>query len=213
MRLTADVQGTAPFPMKVCATGMFACSANVVNASAAPPRMAPFPARMIGCRARLMRAAARFTLSGSGAGRLARSRGSGPRPRGASSCPMFSGSSTWVGPGRSAVAILNAFRMISGTVPAFSTRAFHFAIGSKSCTTSMNWCDSRWTFDRSAWAVIATSGARSRNASATPVTRFVAPGPRVARHRPGSPVSRPWMFAMNAAASSCRVNMNRTELS
>src|SRR5438309_708345 len=106
MTLTADVQGTAPFPMNVWATGIFASSANAVSASAAPPRIAPFPARMIGCRARLRRAAARFTLSGSGAGRLARSRASGLRPRGASSCPTFSGSSTWVGPGRSAVAIL-----------------------------------------------------------------------------------------------------------
>src|SRR5438445_133817 len=36
MTLTADVQGTTPFPMNVWATGIFASSANAVSASAAP---------------------------------------------------------------------------------------------------------------------------------------------------------------------------------
>ena len=40
----------------------------------------------------------------------------------------------------------------------------------------MYWCDSLCMRSRSAWPVSATSGARSRKASATAVTRLVAPG-------------------------------------
>ncbi len=41
-----------------------------------------------------------------------------------------------------------------------------------------------------------TSGERSRKASATAVTRFVAPGPSVPRHTPARCVRRPYMSAM-----------------
>ena len=50
-------------------------------------------------------------------------------------------------------------------------------------------------------------------ASATPVTRFVAPGPSVARHTPALPVSRPYTSAMKAAPCSWRVVMKRMGLS
>jgi hypothetical protein len=40
------------------------------------------------------------------------------------------------------------------------------------------------------WPVMATIGTESRNASAMPVTRLVAPGPLVARHTPTLPVWR-----------------------
>jgi hypothetical protein len=43
-----------------------------------------------------------------------------------------------VAPGFSASASLNAFRTISGTVSALSTRAFHFVIGAKSRRMSTN---------------------------------------------------------------------------
>ena len=45
-------------------------------------------------------------------------------------------------------------------------------------------------------------------ASATPVTRLVAPGPRVAKQTPASPVNRPYTSAIKAAPCSCRVRMN-----
>src|SRR5659263_679651 len=45
-------------------------------------------------------------------------------------------------------------------------------------------------------------------ASATPVIRFVAPGPRVERHTPGLCESLPYTSAMKAAPCSCRVTMN-----
>ncbi len=82
--------------------------------------------------------------------------------------------------------------MIAGSL----TRAFHFVIGRMIATTSMYWWDSLCIRSRSPWPVSATSGARSRYASATAVTRFVAPGPSVPRQTPARPVRRPYMSAM-----------------
>ena len=45
-------------------------------------------------------------------------------------------------------------------------------------------------------------------AFATPVTRFVAPGPSVARQTPTLPVSLPYTSAIKAAPCSCLVRMN-----
>ena len=102
-----------------------------------------------------------------------------------------SGSSRWVEPGFSDSATLNALRTTSGTISGLETRAFHFTTGRMIPSRSMYWCDSLCIRSRSDWPVSATSGARSRNASATAVTRLVAPGPSVPRHTPARPVSRP----------------------
>ena len=51
---------------------------------------------------------------------------------------------------------------------------------------------------------MATTGALSIFASASPVRRFVTPGPRVARQTPALPVRRPYASAAKAAACSCR---------
>src|SRR6266571_449226 len=211
-RLINEVHGIAPFPITVVTTGIWSCSASCVNSDDAPFRMTPFPARMIGRTASSIRRAARSTLARAGVGALTGSRGSGLWFGPASSSATFSGSSTCVAPGFSASESLNAFRRISGTTSGLSTRAFHFVIRLNSWRMSTYWCDSRWIFERFAWAVIATSGARSRKASATPVTRLVAPGPSVARHTPAWPERRPETSAMNAAAPSWRVRTNRTEL-
>ena len=88
-----------------------------------------------------------------------------------------SGSSMCVGPGFCACATLNALRTASGMIRGLVSRAFHFVTGLNIETTSMYWCDSLCMRSRSPWPVIATSGERSRNASATAVIRFVAPGP------------------------------------
>src|ERR1700679_71026 len=45
-------------------------------------------------------------------------------------------------------------------------------------------------------------------AKAAPVVKLSAPGPRVVRHTPAFPVSRPCVAAMKAAACSWRVNTN-----
>ena len=107
-----------------------------------------------------------------------------------------SGSSMCVGPGFCACATLNALRTTSGMIRGLVSRAFHFVTGLNIETTSMYWWDSLCMRSRSPWPVSATSGERSRNASATPVIRFVAPGPSVPRQTPARWVSRPYMSAM-----------------
>lgn len=51
---------------------------------------------------------------------------------------------------------------------------------------------------------IATTGLRSSLASYSPFSRWIAPGPWVARQTPTSPVYLAWPLAMKAAISSCR---------
>jgi hypothetical protein len=55
--------------------------------------------------------------------------------------------------------------------------------------------------------VIAISGERSRKALPTPVARFVAPGPSVAMHKPGTPLMRALTSAAKPADPSCAVRM------
>src|SRR6266849_8207873 len=56
---------------------------------------------------------------------------------------------------------------------------------------------------------MAMSGARSRNACATPLTILVAPGPRVDMQMPGLPVISPHVEASMAPATSCFISRNR----
>ena len=139
-----------------------------------------------------------------GSGKYARVRGSGrtESPLSGGSDARFSGSSMCVGPGFSSRAILNAFRTTSGIASTRSTRWFHFVIGRSMPTTSTSWCDSLWSDAVLTCPVSATIGARSRNASAMPVTRFVAPGPSVAIATAQRPVRRPYTSAMKAAPCS-----------
>ncbi len=116
----------------------------------------------------------------------------------------------WQAPGFSSWATLNAFRTTSGMTSPVSIWVFHFVKGRNASTMSTYWWDSLWRRPRASWPVIATTGARSRLASARPVVRFVAPGPRVARHTPARPVSRPQTSAMKAAACSWRTATKRT---
>ena len=57
------------------------------------------------------------------------------------------------------------------------------------------------------WPVKAIIGTESAKAVATPVTRFVAPGPLVARHTPGFPEALAYPSAMWAAHCSCLTRM------
>ena len=54
------------------------------------------------------------------------------------------------------------------------------------------------------WPVMATSGIESILASASPVTRFSAPGPEVAITTPGRPVARAYPSAAKMPPCSCR---------
>ena len=58
--------------------------------------------------------------------------------------------------------------------------------------------------------VMASTGAWSSFASYSPLSRWIAPGPDVARHTPSFPVALAYAVAMNAAASSWCTRKNRT---
>ena len=59
------------------------------------------------------------------------------------------------------------------------------------------------------WPVTATSGTESMCASASGVTRFVAPGPLVAMHTPTLPVAAAYPWAAWPAPCSWRTRMCR----
>ena len=119
-----------------------------------------------GARRRGSRSAASSSSPPLGSGRRTRScAGSGSAST--VSAITSSGSSMCVGPGFCACATLNALRTTSGITREEFRRAFHFVIGWNIETTSMCWWDSLCIRSRSACPVSATSGERSRNASAT----------------------------------------------
>jgi hypothetical protein len=181
--------------MNVSATPIPVARANSRSAAAAPTRATPLPASTIGCSAARIRLAASSSSSPLGSGLRTRScAGSGCASTG--SAITSSGSSMCVGPGFCACATLNALRTTSGITRDEFRRTFHFVTGLNIETMSMCWWDSLCMRSRSAWPVRATSGERSRNASATPVIRFVAPGPSVPRQTPAPRLRRPNMSAM-----------------
>src|SRR5579875_23502 len=195
--------------MNVSATGMPVVCTKARRARLAWVRIAPLPARMTGCSAAMMISVARCSSRMPGSGCTGGRGGSGVASSGRDM--TSSGSSRCVEPGFSDSATLNALRTTSGTISGLETRAFHFTTGRRMPIRSMYWCDSLCIRSRSDWPVSATRGARSRNASATAVTRLVAPGPSVPRHTPARPVSRPYASAMYAPPCSCRTGTNRTE--
>ncbi len=175
--------------MNVSATGIPVVCTNARSARLAWVRIAPLPARMTGRSAAMITSVARWSSFMPGSGCTGAWRGSGEASSGR--IITSSGNSRWVEPGFSDSATLNALRTTSGTISGLETRAFHFTTGRMIASRSMYWCDSLCIRSRSDWPVSATSGARSRKASATAVTRLVAPGPSVPRHTPARPVSRP----------------------
>ena len=114
----------------------------------------------------------------------------------------------WLAPGFSDSAYLKAMRTISFTESGRTISFDRFVIGSNIETRSRYWWLVRCMRSVPTWAVIAISGAPSELASATPVTRFVAPGPKVEMQMPALPVSLPTMSAMKAAPCSWRTVMN-----
>ena len=181
--------GTEPLPMKVLTTPMPVLCAKRRNCRAARLRTAPLPARMSGRFASAMRSMACLTTLWSAPGRRVLTAAIGGSPL--SSLATSSGNSMRVAPGFSASAVLNALRTTSGTVPAFQIVCVHLVIGPNIATESMFWWLSLCRRRVLPWPMMHTSGERSMLASATPVTRLVAPGPRVPRHTPALPVSRP----------------------
>ncbi len=181
--------GTTPFAMNVLATGMRSISAKLTRESAAPWRITPLPARMIGYLALPMICAAWSILKSGVADVYAVCTSIGSPSTSISA--MFSGKSMNVAPGFSVCATLKALRTISGTICGSRICVEYFVIGWKSCTRSRIWWLSLCRRVVAPWPAIATTGARSMLASATPVMRLVAPGPSVDMHTPARPVRRP----------------------
>ncbi len=152
-------------------------------------RTTPLPARITGRSACWSSSAARCSSPATGSTIGGGRRGTGRPVIGVSI--TSSGSSRWVAPGFSRSATANALRTASGMIAGSWTRAFHFVTGFIIRTTSMYWWLSLCISERLVCPVSATTGARSRNASASPVTRLVAPGPSVPRQTPAWPVRRP----------------------
>ena len=88
-------------------------------------------------------------------------------------------------------------------------RSAHFVIGLNTASWSISWNASMPNDTRGLEPPMATSGAALVNASATPVSRLVAPGPEAPMHTPGLRITRPHACADSAAACSCRVSMAR----
>ena len=175
--------------MNVFATGMRSISANETSASAAPCRMTPLPARMTGNFASAMIFAACWTFASGASDVYADCTGIGSDSTLASA--MFSGKSMNAPPGFSVCATLNALRTISAVISGSRICVAYFAIGWNIVTRSRIWWLSLCRRVVAPWPAIATIGARSMFASAKPVMRLVAPGPRVAMQTPARPVSRP----------------------
>ena len=94
------------------------------------------------------------------------------------------------GPGRSAIAVRSALRMMVATVCG-CTGVAHLLTGANSVPWSMTWCVKVGSRRPSIWPEMAIIGTRSSQALATALTRLVEPGPSVDTHTPGRPVSWP----------------------
>lgn len=76
-------------------------------------------------------------------------------------------------------------------------------------TMGVSWNPSVPIMRRGTWPVMATSGTESIMASASPVTRLVAPGPEVAMHTPVRPEALAYPSAAKISPCSWRHRMLR----
>src|SRR5688572_758832 len=90
--------------------------------------------------------------------------------------------STRTGPGRPVVAMWNASLITRGMSYGSLTSQLCLDTGMVIPVTSASWNASLPMNDRFTWPVTATIGTESIHADASPVTRFVALGPDVAKH-------------------------------
>ena len=105
------------------------------------------------------------------------------------SCSTSLGMSTRTGPGRPVDARWNASAMARGISAGSVTRKLCLVIGMVMPQMSASWNASVPISARLCCPVMATTGTESMYASASGVTRLVAPGPDVAMHTPTLPVA------------------------
>jgi hypothetical protein len=94
------------------------------------------------------------------------------------------------GPGRPPEAIANASRTVSASREASFTMALCFVTGIATLLMSTSWNESRPICSQLTLPVMNTTGDESMYAAAMPVSRFVAPGPDVAKQTAVLPVAR-----------------------
>ena len=102
-------------------------------------------------------------------------------------CMADLATSTSTGPGRPVEAMWNACAMVRGMSSGSVTRKLCLVTGSVMPTMSASWNASVPISGAATWPVIATTGTESMLASASAVTRLVAPGPDVAMQTPTLP--------------------------
>ena len=101
----------------------------------------------------------------------------------------------------------NALRIVAARLFTSFTIKLCFVIGNVIPVISISWKLSFPRRETPTLHVIATIGMESIYAVAIPVTRFVAPGPLVARHTPTLPVALAYPSAACAAPCSWEVRI------
>jgi len=156
----------------------------------------PPPERISGRLARASNAVARAMSAWSGRMRLegaCKVVGSIAKSSALNSCSPWqtsSGTSSRTGPGRPEVATAKARAKSSGTRAVCSTRINSLTAGRRISTCRHSWVMFFQEWVRLVSPAKATTGVPAFNASIRPVTRLVAPGPRVPSHTPGRLVTR-----------------------
>ncbi|VXB82747.1 hypothetical protein NOCARDAX2BIS_370036 [Nocardioides sp. AX2bis] len=119
--------------------------------------------------------------------------------------------STRTGPGRPVEAMWKAWATARGISAGSVTRKLCLVIGIVMPRMSASWNASVPIIEAPTWPVIATRGTESMCASASGVTRFVAPGPEVAMQTPTRPLAAAYPCAAWPAPCSWRTRMWRIE--
>ncbi len=117
--------------------------------------------------------------------------------------------STSTGPGRPVEAMWKASAIRPGMSAGSVTRKLCLVTGIVMPRMSASWKASVPIIAALTWPVMATIGTESMWASASGVTRFVAPGPEVAMQTPVRPVAAAYPWAAWPAPCSCRTRMCR----
>ena len=198
------VDGTMPRLMSVVSTG--ACSSWESSMTSLHAPIAPPPIRMTGrCAALIHWTASSKALMSSTTGLMPYS-----SSRYDSSMSAFiwsTGRSMCTGPGRPVWQISQASLMACGSLLTSRTLKLCLVMGMRTLYASTSWKAPSPREPVPTWPVSAIIGTESAKAVATPVTRFVAPGPLVDRHTPGFPEALAYPSAMWPAHCSCLTRM------
>ena len=117
---------------------------------------------------------------------------------------MSSGNPSTTGPGRPFLAVWKARLMYSGMRLVSRMTAAHFTNEEKSCLVSISWNASRSSCSAPGNPSSMIMGVESCCAMCSPLMALAAPGPRVTKQIPGSPVNLPQASAIIEAPPSWR---------